>query len=218
MRPQKSLWVALLATFHKEYLSEARSRYFFFSLPAFTLTALAAVSLSTAGQSLGSALLAALYWLILFFSAMAGLGRSYMQEEDAGTMLTLRVFAEPLAVLYGKTLFNIALLAALSLLTTLLFLVFFGAAVSLLFLTATLLGSACLAAVSTLTAALAAAAEGRTALYTVLTFPLVLPAYLAAVSLTAGLLDGRTEGGLFLFLGSYLVVVLASGALLAEHL
>src|SRR5439155_21615059 len=70
-------------------------------------------------------LLSSLLWLILFFSAMSGLARSFVKEEEARTALALRLAARPLAVYFGKLVFNVALLLVVAAVVTPFFLLFF---------------------------------------------------------------------------------------------
>jgi len=56
----------------------------------------------------------ALVWVVLFFSAATGLPRAFVREEETGTALALRLTTPAVAVVGGKTLFNLALFTAIA--------------------------------------------------------------------------------------------------------
>jgi heme exporter protein B len=220
------------AVLRKDAVSELRSKYAFSALAVFALTCLASMSMSF-GLSIGgntamelhlqSAIQATLLWIIMFFSAMAGLGRSFVQEQDAGTLLTLKVYASPQAIYFGKVIFNVLLLVGLSVLVLPLFIIFFdvgGYVTDWVSMIGVLwLGGAGLAVISTMTAAMAAQAQGRSSLFTVLTFPLILPHFLGAISVTRSLFAGEpAEMSQFLFMGGYTLVALIIGSVLFDYL
>ena len=161
----------------KELLSEYRQRYALSGLFMFALVTLSCVSLSLGDAGLTPLLAAAMLWIVIFFSAMAGLARVFIQEEQAGTMFTLRVYADGQAVLFGKMLFNICLLLALTVFLLPLFIVFLNINVGLwrMLIVVLILGECGVAATSTLTAAIVARTEGQGALFAVLSFPVLLP-------------------------------------------
>ncbi|MCL1790982.1 MAG: heme exporter protein CcmB [Peptococcaceae bacterium] len=213
----KSVWAVL----RKDALSELRSKYAFSTLAVFALTCLSAISMSIAGGDLTPLVQSVLLWVILFFSAMAGLGRVFVQEQDAGTLLMLKVYAPPQAVYFGKVIFNVLVLLCLSLLVLLLFIMFFGMAVTdwVVLIGALWLGSAGLSVVATMTAAMAAQVQGRSTLFTILTFPIILPEFLTAIETTRGILAGETvAASQFLFLGGYTLVALIVGSILFDYL
>ena len=221
MLHKPSLYLSVIAVLKKDALSELRSRYAFSTLLVFTITALASLSMSIGGITLQPRLAAALLWVILFFSAMAGLARIFVQEQDAGTLLTLRIYALPQAVLFGKMIFNILLLSGLGVVLLPLFLIFFNISVrNWLSLAGVLfLGIIGVAAVSTLTAAMASQAQGRSALFTVLTFPLILPGFLGAIQLTGAIFAGENLAyEYFVFLGGYGLVAVAAGSIVFDFL
>ena len=72
----------------------------------FAVTTLIAVSFSIGSFRIGEAerpfLYAVLLWIILVFSALSGLSRSFVKEEEAGTMDVLKLSARPQSVFLGK--------------------------------------------------------------------------------------------------------------------
>ena len=80
----------------------------------FAITTLVTVSFSVGGFAMDTDITAAMLWIILFFSAMAGLSRTFVHEEETGTVTALKMAAQPEAVLIGKYLFNVTLLVSLT--------------------------------------------------------------------------------------------------------
>lgn len=216
------LWArATQAVLKKDVLGEYRSRYIFASLGMFTLITLASISMSLGGADLPPPLLAALFWVVLFFSAMSGLSRVFVQEQDAGTLVALCIYAGAQAVLFGKWLFNLILLTGLLFIIVPLFLLFFNVQVWHWgdFTAVTLLGVAGLASVSTLTAALVTPAKGKGTLFTVLTFPLLLPQFLAAIQATERVFSqAPVDTAYYGFMLGYDVSVIAAATILFDYL
>src|SRR5262245_4853735 len=115
METNVSRWVLEVgAVFSKDARSEFRTRAALNAIVLFALTTLMVISLSISAQGLSPGIkarvLASLLWIVLFFSAMSGLPRVFVKEEDSRTAMALRLAAVPNVVLAGKLLFNVALL------------------------------------------------------------------------------------------------------------
>lgn len=181
-----SIWQNIKRVLFKELLIEFRTRYAWSSLVMFALTTLACISMAIGGNVLSPLLDAILFWFIVFFSAMAGLGRVFIHEQEVGTMNTLRIYADPQTVLFGKLIYNIVLLMALIFLVLPCYVIFLDIEIfwlCYLFLIL-LFGSIGIAAVSTLIAAIVANTESKGNLFTILTFPIILPLLLMVIKLT----------------------------------
>lgn len=220
-RVQLSFSSAAWAVLKKDAVCEMRTRYAAGALIMFALTALASVSMAIAGAGLPLELAAALLWVVLFFCAMAGLARVFVQEQEAGTLLGLRLYATGQTVFWGKLLFNLALLIGLACLVVPLFILFFNIEVVnwLPFIAILVLGCGGIAIVSTLTAAMVMYAQGKHAIFTVLTFPVLLPQFLSAISATSKILSGSApEYSELVFMAGYDAAVVAAGVLLFDYL
>ena len=167
-------------------------------------------------------ILAALLWIILFFSAAAGTDRIFENECSSGTILALKIYGPAQAVLFGKLLYNFCLLMILSCFTIPVFLVFMDvlpASPVLLFLAAAM-GLWGFSAAGTLLAALCGMAAVHGGLFTVLTFPVVLPVFLLAINITT---ESFSEPGVILssqFLGmlAYDIVLTCMASILFDYL
>lgn len=189
---------AAWAVFRKDVRSELRTRYALNAVLLFAVSTVVALSLGlgplSAVRNPDLPLVhAGLLWVAILFAAFTGLARAFVQEEEARTAAALRLAARPAAVYLGKLLFNLALLLALVLVTTLLFVVMLRVRVGSPLLLAALLlaGSLGLVAATTLIAAIIARASVRGALFAVLSFPLLTPLLIAAIRGTASALEGR---------------------------
>jgi len=164
------------AVFAKDLRLELRTKYALNTIMMFGVTTLAVVSFSLGQAGLPAKLLAALYWIVIFFSAMAALAQVFTREEEAGTALALRLSAEPNAVYLGKLFFNLALLSTLTGIVTPLFFIFTDAPTDniLSFCFVAVLGILALCAATTLVAAIISKAAVKGALFAVLSFPILL--------------------------------------------
>ena len=123
----KQVWTIV----QKDLLCEFRTQYAFCTLGMFALMTLSSISMSLAGTAVTPLFAAVLLWVIIFFSSMAGLSRSFVQEQECGTFFTLHLYAAPQATLFAKLLVNMFLLTMLIVLLTPLFVLFLQVEISL---------------------------------------------------------------------------------------
>ncbi len=208
--------------FLKDFRSELRTRYALNALLMFVITTLSVILFAIGNESVSPEVLSGVLWIIIFFSAMSGLSRTFVSEEERGTVLTLQLMARPLTIYAGKLLFNLILLLALNIFTVTLYLLFIGnfsIGNYSIFLPTMLLGTIGLASASTIIAAIIAKANTRGTLYPVLSFPILLPLLLTVINATKLAADGAPfaeAGGEFRILISYSVVVTAVSYVLFE--
>lgn len=192
----RTILVAAWAVFVKDLRTELRTRYALNAMVLFAACTAVMVSIGTTFIGLRrseEALLiqASLLWVALLFAAITGLSRGFVHEEETRTLAALRLAAPPVAVYLGKFLLNLALLAVLGLITSVLFIVLVRIQVGspLAFLLMIAAGSLCLAAATTILAAIIARASFKSALFAVLAFPLLIPPLIIAIQGTAISLD-----------------------------
>jgi heme exporter protein B len=167
-------------------VSEFRTRYAFNAVIMFSLVTLTVVSFSLGINRPGFEVMAALFWIILFFAAASGLAQVFIKEEEAHTAGYLRLYAPATAVLIGKIVFNLFLLVCMTVLLVPLFIVLLNTAPQnlALFLIGLLLGIIGLAGATTIIAAIVSRASIKGALFAVLSFPVLLPLLVAAIEIT----------------------------------
>ena len=172
----------------KDAAQELRRRIAIASVFFFAATALTLVSFAIGPFGLKPedrvALNAAMFWIILFFSAATGLPRAFVREEESGTALALRRVAGGALVLAGKTLFNYALFLTIAAIIVPGFAILLEwQIVSLPGLIVVVLTAGWgLAAVSTFLSALVAQAGQKNILFVVISFPMLMPLVLFAIS------------------------------------
>ncbi len=176
-----------VAIWFRDLRSEFRTRYAINAILMFAVTTLIAVSFSIGSFRIGEAerpfLYAVLLWIILVFSALSGLSRSFVKEEEAGTMDVLRLSARPQAVFLGKLFFNLTLLGALELIIVPAFILLMEYKIAFpgFFAAMTISAGLGLGAGTTIVAAMIAQASARGALFSALSFPLLFPLMITAI-------------------------------------
>ena len=111
-----------ITIFKKDLRSELRTRYSLNSLLMFVITTLSIILFAIGNENVSTDVLSGVLWIIIFFSTMSGLSRTFVTEEERGTVMTLQLVARPLTIYFGKLLFNLILLCALNLFTITLYL------------------------------------------------------------------------------------------------
>ncbi|MCL6493775.1 MAG: heme exporter protein CcmB [Ignavibacterium sp.] len=181
--------------FLKDFRSELRTRYAINALAMFIIVAISVILFSIGNEKINENLTAGLFWVVIFFTAMSGLSRAFVSEEERGTTLTLQLIASPTTVFSGKLIFNVILVFAMNAIIALLYGTLFEDFVIknfLLFLATFVLGNIGLAVSSTIIAAIIAKAGAKGTLYPVLSFPILLPLILTCVQLTLFSFDGTS--------------------------
>ena len=223
MPTRRSIWASKsIAVFIKDIRSELRTRYAIGAIIMFAVVTVVAVGFSLGGIPLDSSLQSILFWLVIYFASVAGLGQSFIKEEEGKTALTLRLYAPPDAVFGGKLLFNLTLLFALEIIIIPLFAMLVGLDIKNigLFAAIVVVATIGLAGSTTIIAAIIAKASIKGVLFAVLSFPLMLPLLVMAIK---GTQKSLSPDMAFLsalpelqVLGSYAVVMLIAGLLLFD--
>jgi heme exporter protein B len=171
----------------KDLRSEIRTRYGITALLLFVVTTVTLVVFALADEPIPNPLAAALLWVIMLFTAMLGLGRGFMSEEERGTALFLRLNSTALAVYAGKLLMNVIMAVVGNVLGMALLLGFVAnlsvGSLSLLLLVV-IAGSIGLASVLTIVSALVAKTGARSPILPVLSFPILVPLLLLGTKAT----------------------------------
>ena len=184
-----------LALFKKDWQSELRTRYAINALAMFIIVTISVILFSIGQEKISTHLTGGLLWVVVFFSAMSGLARAFVSEEERGTTLTLHLLAKPSTVFSGKLLFNVLLVYIMNFAIVILYSLLFDS-FSIqnvwLFILATTFGSFGIAVSSTIIAAIISKASAKGTLYPVLAFPILLPLILILLELTKFSIDGKS--------------------------
>jgi heme exporter protein B len=242
---QENWWDEVRAVFVKDLRSELRTKAALAGIAVFSMTAMMLISYLVVTRGPGLTLepvadmkraiqngepiwrthqtdlrayiLSSLYWTVLYFSAMAGIPRVFLKEEEQRTSAALRLAARYSAVFTGKLMFNAALMAAVSTILAPALLLFMQPEVtSWPLLLGHLYGGAIgLAGAGTILGAISAKAHNRGFLMVVLGFGPLLPILVLSVNgMTAALQGGG--GNNLVALVSYVVVMVLAAAFLYE--
>ncbi len=213
-----------IVVFLKDLRSELRTRYALNALMMFILTTLATIVFSIGNENVSPEVLSGVLWVIIFFSSMSGLSRTFVSEEERGTVLTLRTLAKPIHIYIGKLFFNVVLLFLINIFAVALYCIFitaFAVRSYAVFTLTIVLGTFGLASAATIIAAIISKANNKGTLFPVLAFPILLPLILTVINATqlavggATLLESLNE---FQVLISYTVAIVTVSYLLFDFI
>lgn len=207
--------------FRKDLQQEFKTRYVINAILLFSVVTLTAVSFSIGTFAAGNEVLAALLWIILFFSSMSGLSHIFVREEETHTSDTLKLVADPISIYLGKYIFNFILLILMEIITVPLYFAVMNFSVenTLIFLLILFTGSIGLSAGATIIAAIISKASAKGALFTVLSFPILLPVLVTGISATKSIsvvAEFSAVSGEIQSLFAYAVVLITASILLFE--
>ena len=222
MKNRKSnLLPTIAAIFRKDFLIGLRRRATFAAMIMFALTAIAALSLSMRGAVEDLNFLSALLWVVIFFAVSAGISGTFDDEQQAGTLDTLKLYAEPQAIFLGKMLFVFAQLLLLTIFLLPTFLILFDCGVErgeILFF-AIFLGVIGFSATGTLIAALTTSTFVKGGLFPILLFPITLPIFLSEIQLTEFAFSGENfSADFFIILSMYDAILILVASILYDYL
>jgi len=211
------------AVFMKDLHLELRNRYALNVLLMFVLSSSLVVAFSVGAESVSTRTQAALLWIVITFSASLGLGRTFIAEEERGTVLLLQLNIPGSQIFAGKLLFNTALILSVNIIVLFVLTFLLNTRITdwPLMIATMLLGSIGLAGATTLLSAIVARAASSSALLPVLLLPLLFPLLLSVVhatqnSLPDGLgLDASIDHLVTLF--AFAGVVISASVLLFDY-
>ena len=133
----------------------------------------------------------ALFWIIFMFIAVNVSSKSFMQETK-GKGLFNYLYYNPRQFILSKIIYNMLLMAVLSLLTFFFYSWFVGSMVQDLgmFLLALIFSSSAFSGVLSLMSAIASKANNNISLMAILSFPVLMPLILVSVKLSKFAIDG----------------------------
>jgi len=133
----------------------------------------------------------ALYWIIILFSSVNAVAKSFMQEHQ-GRQLYYYMIASPEAIILSKIIYNSLLTLVLALLGYLVFSIILGNPVQDqgMFLLNLVLGALGFSACLTMVSGIASKASNNATLMAILSFPVIIPILLMAISISKNAIDG----------------------------
>jgi len=132
-----------------------------------------------------------LFWIIILFASVNAIAKSFIQENK-GRLLYYYSIASPQAIILSKTIYNILLMALLSTLALIVYLLFFTNTIGdpLLYFLSVLLGSISFSTVFTMISAIASKAGNNGTLMAILSFPVIIPVILLLIKISKSAMDG----------------------------
>ena len=202
------------AVLQKDLKLEMRNRYALNMLLMFVLSSLLLIAFAIGQESVSERMQSALLWIVILFSASIGLGRSFVAEEERGTVLLLQLNVPGSQVFAGKLIFNFLLLLAVDIVALVVFALLLNMVIENwgLLIASLLLGSVGLAGATTLLAAIIARASNKGPLLPALLFPLLIPLLLSVVRASRAALSGGL--GVSGAMGDLQTIILFSGVVI----
>ena len=205
----------------KDLRGEFRQKFAISTIFLFAFVVIMAVSFSLGGISPGAKYASVLFWITILFSDLAGFAHIFVQEEEMGTALALKLTSQPSSIYWGKFFFNLFLGLTVTIFLIPMAAIFLNISTTqwAAFWFFSILGTIALVAGTTLVAAITAKAQGKGALFTILSFPVLLPVLIIVINGSGAILMGNgieTQKNELLTLVSYIMLMLASGHLLFE--
>ncbi|MCH7410757.1 heme exporter protein CcmB [Belliella sp. DSM 111904] len=177
----------------KELTLEWRQKYALNGILLYVVSAVFITYLSVGAKqgNIGVPTWNALYWIIILFSAVNAVAKSFVQEHQ-GRQLYYYMIASPESIIISKMIYNSILTLVLALLGYFVFSIILGNPVQDqgLFLLNLVLGSLGFSACLTMVSAIASKASNNATLMAILSFPIIIPILLMAIRVSKNAIDG----------------------------
>jgi heme exporter protein B len=214
--------------FKKEVLLEWRSKYAFNGVLLYVVSTVFVcyISFHLTPGFIGSngypIVWNVLFWIIMLFASVNAIAKSFMQESKS-RLLYYYTIASPQAIILSKTIYNILLMALLSILALLVYMLFFTNTIGdpLFYFLSVLLGSISFSTIFTMISAIASKAGNNGTLMAILSFPVVIPVILVLVHMSKNAMDGIERAANYGNIGvlcAINIIVIATSLLLFPYL
>src|ERR1700712_1939473 len=214
--------------FKKEILLEWRSKYAFNGVLLYVVSTVFICYISFnlnpgfTGSKSYPLVWNVLFWIIMLFASVNAIAKSFMQESKS-RLLYYYSIASPQAIILSKTIYNILLMALLSVLALLIYLIFFNNNLGdpLYYFLTVFLGSLSFSTVFTMISGIASKAGNNGTLMAILSFPVIIPIILVLIRLSKAAMDGLERSinyGNIGVLCAINVIVIATSLLLFPYL
>jgi heme exporter protein B len=181
----KETWLLL----KKEWLMEWRNKYALNGILLYVFATVFVVYLSF--KVVGPNAWNALFWIIILFSSINAVAKSFLQESSGRTLYYYQL-ASAEAIILSKTIFNQLLLLLIGLVAYGFFSILVGNPIEdfRTFALAGILGALGLSSCLTMVSAISAKSGNNSTLMAVLSFPIVVPILLLLVRISKNAIDG----------------------------
>jgi heme exporter protein B len=177
----------------KEITLEWRQKYALNGILLYVVSAVFITYLSVGAKqgNIGVPTWNALYWIIIMFSAVNAVAKSFVQEHQ-GRQLYYYMIASPESIIISKMIYNTILTLILALLGYLVFSIILGNPVADqgLFILNLILGAIGFSACLTMVSGIASKASNNATLMAILSFPVIIPILLMTIRVSKNAIDG----------------------------
>jgi heme exporter protein B len=177
----------------KEITLEWRQKYAINGILLYVVSAVFITYLSVGAKqgNIGVPTWNALYWIIIMFSAVNAVAKSFVQEHQ-GRQLYYYMIASPESIIISKMIYNTLLTLILALLGYLVFSIILGNPVADqgLFILNLILGAIGFSACLTIVSGIASKASNNATLMAILSFPVIIPILLMTIRVSKNAIDG----------------------------
>ncbi|MVT11067.1 heme exporter protein CcmB [Chitinophaga tropicalis] len=204
----------------KDILLELRQKYAFYGILLYIISTVFVINLMIDKPE--EKIWNALFWVVQLFVAVNAIAKSFLQESR-GRLLYFYSLVHPRNFIVAKLIYNIVLMAIMSLITLVCCIMFLGNPVINFwyFLGVIMLGGISLSLLFTMLAAIAAQANQNAALMAIMGFPIMLPLLMMLSSIAKSSFITVYQPGLpkmFLMLASMDVLIIALSMVLFPFL
>ena len=187
----------VLYLMRKDLVLEWRQKYAFNGMLLYVSSTVFVCFLSfkLRGGSLAVPVWNALFWIIMLFTSVNAIAKSFVQEHK-GRQLYLYTLVSPQGVILAKIAYNTCLMLVLATLCYLFYGIVIGNPVQddALFFVTMLLGAFGFSTSLTMISGIASKASNTTSLMAILSFPVIIPMLLMLMKLSKNAIDGLDRG------------------------
>ncbi len=177
----------------KDFKLELKQSYTLNSILLYAFSTVFISYLSFEG-SIDGATWNALFWIILLFTSINAVVKSFVQESPA-RHLYYYTLTGPQAVIISKIIYNSILMLTITLITFLFYVFYLGNQINNypLYLSALVFGSLGFASLLTMVSAISSRSNNNFGLMAILSFPIILPMLMTVIKVSKSALAGAAE-------------------------
>ncbi|UII34306.1 heme exporter protein CcmB [Fulvivirga ulvae] len=199
----------------KEVLLEWRQRYAINGILLYLVSTIfiCYLSFNVKANQLNPVTWNALFWIILLFTAINAVAKSFIQEKE-GKFLYYYWLIKPQTLIIARICYNAILMLVLAMLGFAMYAVVLGNPIQdpLLFVVNLLMGAISFSSALTMISAIASKANNNQTLMAILGFPVILPMLLMVIKISKNALDGIERSASFDEMLTLLAINLIVGA------
>lgn len=216
-----TFWGSVWAMLRKDLVLEWRQKYAISGILLYMLC-IVFIIFMTFGQGVRGPVWVVLFWIIMLFTAVNAVAKSFLQES-AGRVLYYYTLASPQAIMLAKILYNIGIMVFMAVVALVLHSATSGYPVvdSPSFLLSLLLGAIAFATTFSMISAIASKANNSGTLMAILSFPLLIPVLIILIRISLNALQQQNLAinvQDLLYLGALNIMIVGMALILFPYL